>query len=69
MLWEPYSKTPLALEKVARQPGMIDFAAAWCGPYQIMESRVFGRKNVVQAAERFVKIRADKFEQGLAAVQ
>lgn len=67
MAWEPYSVE--ALERAARErrPVIIDFYASWCPPCIELDQRVFTRQVVVDAAERFVRLRADLTDQQSAA--
>jgi len=63
MPWEPYSVAALERAAARGQPVMIDFYADWCGPCHDLDRRVFGREEVVRAAGRFVKLRADLTDQ------
>jgi len=66
--WEPYSDGALAEARRAGRPVLVDFFADWCGPCHEMERAVFSRRKVVEAAQEFVKLRADMTDKDSPAV-
>lgn len=67
MEWQSYSTVALEKAMAEGKPVMIDFFAQWCEPCHELDRRVFGKKEVVDAAGRFVKLRADLTDQNSAA--
>jgi thiol:disulfide interchange protein DsbD len=65
--WEPYSEAVIRRAAEAGRPVIIDFYADWCPPCRELDSRVFTRKQVVDALESFVKVRADLTDQNSSA--
>ena len=68
MPWQTFSEEALAEARRAGRPVVIDFFANWCGPCHEMDRLVFSRKNVVAAAQEFVKLRADMTDNESPAV-
>jgi thiol:disulfide interchange protein len=67
MPWRPYSDAAVEAAHNAHKPVIIDFYAAWCEPCHYLERKVFSKKIVVEAAQRFVKLRADLSDQNAPA--
>lgn len=57
--WEAYAQKPLDAAKREGRPVMIWFTAAWCEPCRRLERKVFSKEPVVEAARRFVAVKAD----------
>lgn len=57
--WKKYDDFHLTEAMKNGKPVMIDFTSKWCRPCQTLDSQVFSKKRIVEAAARFVSLRAD----------
>lgn len=59
MTWEPYTPSKLTRAAEAGKPAMLDFTAKWCGVCKELEHGPFSDHNVIEAANRFTRLRLD----------
>jgi thiol:disulfide interchange protein DsbD len=57
--FQPFDQDRLALAREQRQPALVDFSAAWCIRCREMEKTTFADPEVIKAASRFVRLKAD----------
>jgi thiol:disulfide interchange protein DsbD len=59
VVWTPYSEAALREASAQGRPVIIDVSAEWCLPCKEMDEFTFSDPRVVEAARRFVPLRAD----------
>ena len=59
MPWQPCAQELLDAARRDGRPAMIYFPASWSAPCRMMERKVFSRVEIVDAARRFVVLKAD----------
>jgi len=69
MPWQAWSQEALDGAKRDGRPLMIDFSASWCPPCRLMQSKVFSRANIVEAAGRLAVLKADLSDRESKTVQ
>ncbi len=57
--WQPYSSEKLQQARLQNRPAMMDFYADWCIPCLELDHRTFTDPQVIEASERFVKLKVD----------